>query len=67
MTQRHATHPIPEGNLEPDYLGDGAYVSHDGEQVWISADREDSFHAVALDGGALQQLITYAKKIGLVR
>lgn len=66
MTFRHAKHPIPAHCAEPDYLSDGAYVSHDGMQVWVSADREGGLHAVALDETALRRLVAYAEKIGLL-
>lgn len=67
MSPRDPLHPIPLGNYDPDYLSDGIYVSHDGEQVWLSVDREGTLEAIALDGPGLQALIHYATKVGLLK
>ncbi len=63
MTARHKDHPIPANCAEPLHLGDGAYVSHDGYQLWISCDREFGFHAVAVEVGAVDQLVDYVKRV----
>lgn len=58
---------IPPGNQQGEHLGDGAYVSHDSFQIWVSAQRDGRLHAVALDALAIQNLVEYAKRIGLLR
>lgn len=60
---RHPDHPIPLGNAQPEHLGDGAYVSHDGYGIWVSCDREDGLHAVCLEQTAVEELATYLKKV----
>lgn len=67
MTDRDAQHPIPAGNTDGDHLGDGAYVSHDGYQIWVSCDRERGLEAVALDRHAIEALVGYAKRIGFIK
>lgn len=67
MTARDYDHPIPAGNMRPVYLGDGAYASHDHSQIWISAERDNRLHAIALDASAIQMLISYAKQIGMIK
>lgn len=62
--RRDHEHPIPKGNVKPAYLSDGAYVSNDGMSIWISADRDTQFHAVALDFDAITALARYAKQLG---
>ncbi len=49
--------------LQPDYLGDGVYVSHDGYHVWICAERGGRAHEVALEPGLVQKLIEYVERI----
>lgn len=66
MTVRDLQHPVPAGNKDPEYLGDGAYASHDGFQIWVSCDREHGLDAVALDARGIQDLVSYAKKIGML-
>lgn len=67
MTARDRDIPIPVGNVQPNYLGDGAYVSRDSFQIWVSADRDGQLHAVALDALAIQSLVAYAKRVGLMK
>lgn len=62
--QPHPDHPIPLGCHDPEYLSDGAYVSHDGMTVWVSCDRDGVLHAVALDAAAIRELVRYAKRVG---
>lgn len=42
------------------HLGDGAYVSHDGWQFDLSAERPGGTHHVYLEPGALVALVAYA-------
>lgn len=67
MTQRHHEHPIPADCWGPEHLGDGAYVSHDSFQIWVSADRDGRLEAIALDGFAIENLVKYAKAKGMIR
>lgn len=62
--RRDPEHPIPAGNVAGRYLNDGAYASHDGTAVWVSCDRDDGLHAVALDLDALAALVRYARGLG---
>lgn len=54
---------IPPG--DPVYLGDGAYASYDGYQLWVGANHHTS-RLVALDASALRALLTYAERRGIL-
>lgn len=43
-----------------DYLGDGVYATHDGEQVWI---RTLEGQSIALDRHALDALQSYRSEV----
>jgi len=46
------------------YIGDGAYVGHDGYQIWVLAhDGINTTNAVALEPDAADTLELYLKKI----
>jgi hypothetical protein len=50
------------------YIGDGAYAGHDSFQVWVWA--SDGIHdtpPVALESGAMQSLVDYARRVGVLR
>ncbi len=46
----------------PEYLGDGLYVSHDGYQFWLMANAHDSDVRVALEPGVLHSFFRYVEK-----
>lgn len=50
---------------QKEYLGDGAYIGHDGYQVWIVAhDGERTTNAVCIEpGNAEEEVIKYLKHI----
>lgn len=51
-------------NQNPDYLGDGVYVGHDGYQIWLKANsHEMPSDSIALEPEVLEKLIQYANKI----
>jgi hypothetical protein len=45
------------------YLGDGAYASFDGFQVWIYCDVGGRTHSIALEAPALAALSEYVEAI----
>lgn len=45
-----------------EHLGDGAYVSFDGYQLWLAANHHDN-RVIALEPGVLGQLVEYAKRV----
>ena len=45
------------------HLGDGVYVGHDSFQLWLGANHHENM-TVALDQGAFENLVRYAKKLG---
>lgn len=42
------------------HLGDGAYVHSDGYYLWVTTQRGDVLHEVALEPSALVALVRYA-------
>jgi hypothetical protein len=48
---------------DPRHLGDGAYASHDGYHIWVSADRDGITHCVAFEPGLIQELVRYEADI----
>lgn len=55
-TERHTP-------LDPCYLHDGVYASHDGWQIWLTAHVDGRPHEIALDEQALEQLETYRRRL----
>ena len=50
--------------IEPDYIGDGVYVSFDGYHIWLKTQREEGeWHTIALEPSVLEALNRYAKRI----
>jgi hypothetical protein len=47
---------------EPVHLGDGAYASYDGYQVWLAANHHDN-KLVALEPGAITSFKEYLKEL----
>lgn len=47
--------------MDPDYIGDGVYVDHDGYQVWIKPDIQG--RGVALEPAVFASLISYLKRV----
>jgi hypothetical protein len=45
------------------HLGDGAYASSDGYYLWVSTQRGDVLHQVALEPSALVALVRYAVQL----
>ena len=48
------------------HLGDGAYASFDGYQIWLAASDHRN-KVIALEPYALLALIDYAKKVGMLK
>jgi hypothetical protein len=46
------------------YLGDGVYVSFDGNHIWLSTEEEDSSSLIALEPAVYRTLKVFAKTIG---
>lgn len=46
----------------PVHLGDGAYASFDGYQLWLAANHHEN-RLVALEPSAFRALVAYAKSI----
>lgn len=56
--------PLLSQLLDAKYLGDGAYIGHDGFQVWIIAhDGYRVTEAVALDEIASKGVVEYFKRL----
>lgn len=45
------------------YLGDGAYASFDGYQIWVKADRDGRRHEVALEPETFAALVKYQQDL----
>ncbi len=43
----------------PQYLGDGVYVSHDGWQIWLAANHHENL-VIAMEPEVFQSFIEYA-------
>jgi hypothetical protein len=41
------------------YLGDGVYASFDGYQVWLTAERDDQTHEIAIEPPVFANLEVY--------
>lgn len=53
------------GCTKHNYLGDGVYCGVDfAGQIWLIAERENGWHEIALDTGALAALFRYATHLG---
>ncbi len=48
--------------MEPDYIGDGVYVSYDGYQIWISVNDHRNPPVVALEQSVFEALIRYGNR-----
>lgn len=44
------------------YIGDGVYVTFDGYQLWVWAERANGWHRVALEPAVLRELNDYAQR-----
>ena len=44
------------------YLGDGAYATFDGFQIWVHAERDGMVHQVALERDTFEALVSFAKR-----
>ncbi len=47
---------------EPRHLGDGAYVSFDGYQLWLAANHHEN-RVIALEPSVLRALVEYARQV----
>ncbi len=55
---------ITDGLQDPDYIGDGVYVGHDGYQIWLRTERiteegQAIIHEIALEPGVWNALLAY--------
>ena len=49
---------------EPEYLGDGVYIGHDGYQFWLRLQsHENTEGQIALDRGTLDNMKMYTDRI----
>lgn len=46
-----------------EHIGDGAYLGHDGYQLWLAAERENGWHMVAVEFGTGKTITDYETKI----
>jgi len=58
---------VVEGEQNQDYLGDGLYVSYDGYNFWLRADRGELTHEVALDPHVVNALLQYWRDLGVIK
>jgi len=49
---------------QPEYIGDGVYVYHDGYQMWLYTERDGYRHEIALEIEVMTSLGEYAARIG---
>lgn len=49
--------------LDPAYIGDGVYASHDGYSIWISAEVDGRTHEIAMEPEVLRALDSYRNLI----
>lgn len=49
------------------YLGDGVYAHGRVTQIWLSCDRENGEHTIALEPQVLSALMKYAVEIGWLK
>lgn len=55
-------------NIQPEHLGDGAYVSITGDGIWITANHHNPDQAtdsVHLDGYAIAALVSWLQRAGV--
>ena len=45
------------------YLGDGVYATFDGYQIWLSTEREQGMHRIALEPSTMNALTGYADRV----
>lgn len=51
---------------QPDYLGDGVYVGHDGWHILLRLNTHLNVHSqIALEPAVLQKLVDYARNKGM--
>ncbi len=46
-------------DINKTYLGDGLYTYFDGWQIWLTTEREDGEHRIALEPEVFNKLIEY--------
>lgn len=52
---------------DPQYLGDGVYVGHDGSQLWLRTGTHlNIYNQIALEPNVIKSLNDYAKRQGYV-
>jgi hypothetical protein len=51
---------------DPDYLGDGVYAAHDGDQIWLRVGDHEAPPLVALEPHVIRALIRYAERLGML-
>jgi hypothetical protein len=51
--------PRGPGEENPQYIGDGVYVTFDGYHFWLRTPRGNVWHEIALDPGTLENLFSY--------
>lgn len=45
------------------YLGDGVYASFDGYYIWLTTERENRTHSIALEPEVFTALVNYLKSL----
>lgn len=56
---------ITKGEHDPDYIGDGVYVSHDGYHVWLETLGGGPHHQIGLEPAVFNALIKYRERVGM--
>ncbi len=54
---------MPEFRFPPRYIGDGVFVSFDGYQLWLKAERDGREHAVAVEFPVYGSLVRYVRDL----
>ena len=54
---------MAQDNTQREYIGDGVYVFHDGYHIWLTTDRSDGRHRIALEPSVLAALNDFAKRL----
>lgn len=49
--------------MKDTYLGDGAYARFDGYYLWVTAERDDRLHEVALEPEGLKRLVEFYQQV----
>jgi hypothetical protein len=51
------------GHQDATYVGDGLYASHDHYHIWISTERENGIHSVALEPAVFREMLRFVRSM----